>query len=137
MQGNMEMAAASKGLDRSPIRFSCVCPSFVWTSIFIKAGLGANPEEASEHPLYKDVLPPYGYWTPMDKTVDAFMRLVTGEDERGTCLVLCGEGGEARDYQNDVDAEAYISRGARPGNYKEGITKLIDGVRDAARASQN
>ncbi|KAI9019659.1 hypothetical protein DFJ74DRAFT_707729 [Hyaloraphidium curvatum] len=134
MQGNAEFHAGTLGLSRSPQRFSCLAPSFVWTSIFSKAGYGANPKEAESHPLYKDVLPPYGYWTPMEATIDAFVRLVEGEDERGTCLVLCGEGGVAKEYPPvGFGAEQVISR-VRPGNFSEGIAKLKDNVRQAAVA---
>ncbi|KAI9025734.1 hypothetical protein DFJ74DRAFT_665372 [Hyaloraphidium curvatum] len=135
LQGDLETRAWQAGLERSPIRTGAICPGAVFTPIMTKIGAGTTPEEVAKHPLWRHALPMGGWWTPMEAVVAAVMRLIEDEECRGTALVICGEGGEAKEYPK-IDLEDFISRGSRGGSFLGVLEIVKEELLAAAKAAK-
>ncbi|KAI9016904.1 hypothetical protein DFJ74DRAFT_678732 [Hyaloraphidium curvatum] len=75
-------------------RFGCIQPGMTWAAIWTKSGY-ATPKDVEESPLWRNIFPAVGGWTPMPELMDAYERLITDERLAGHSYVVSGEKGRA------------------------------------------
>ncbi|KAI9030572.1 hypothetical protein DFJ74DRAFT_748832 [Hyaloraphidium curvatum] len=69
-----------------------------------------TPEKVERSPMFGPWVEGLGGWVPMEKLVDAYVRVIEDEHIRGQAFAVVGSGGKMVPYVKDFALDEYISK---------------------------
>ncbi|KAI9016138.1 hypothetical protein DFJ74DRAFT_770692 [Hyaloraphidium curvatum] len=101
---NSQFLMDQRARGKSKARYNAILPGMTFTPIFTKGrfaekGIKTAEDLVEKDPFFANAVKTLGGWTPMDKLIDAYIMTIEDDEKcRGTCWVVSGTGGEAKQY---------------------------------------